>query len=83
MIDNNKLNAAIKAVEERKSNHLRCPECGKAAALLTLSFKHLHIATLCRFCNYTQYAKGSEEEKHPRGGAKVVDIQRKKVATKN
>jgi len=59
----NKLNKAIKVVEEKKSSSLRCPGCKKPMALLTLSFRNLRIATICRFCQHVQYVKGTEEER--------------------
>ena len=67
-----KLNKAIKVVEERKASSLRCPECKKALALLTLSFRNLRIATVCRFCQHVEYVKGTEEEVE----AKVTPIEK-------
>lgn len=67
----NKLNRAIKVVEEKKASQLRCPGCKKPNAILTLSFRHLRIATICRFCQHVQYVKGTEEEKV----AKVTPIR--------
>ncbi len=88
-----RIQGAIDAAEFKKHTRYQCPDCEKKLALLTLSFRGLTIARLCRFCSYIAYeqmnlpAKKKDDDARGRrlaekihGRGRVVKMRKRKAA---